>query len=114
MYENRNINSPLSGALVGIGQNPAGMLNPAPPTPPALNAHLDFLANLNSRLYDALERAQRMADRFHGPVPQPLGKDAKSAQTDMPCLSVQLEHAAMNLSHLVDSVHEQLARLERI
>lgn len=81
----------------------------------ALETHLSFLRTLNKNLYSALQRSSQCADRLFGAQPAAIGEGAntvKSAQE--PPLVMRVEEEARSCAQVLESIHQQITRLERV
>jgi len=82
-----------------------------------LETHIGAFAAMRDSLVNANERAQRMADRLMGCEPQPVppgaGRSLANSAAEPPLLA-QLEILAASSSEVLDSLHRNLNRLERV
>jgi hypothetical protein len=81
-----------------------------------LEKHLNFLRHMHEKASTASARARTIADRLLGHEPESISKGIDSprvAPADPP-LGLQLEDSARQLDSMLELVHQQLTRLERI
>lgn len=80
-----------------------------------LEVHLNALQTIQDELGKVFARAMGIADRLQGGEPPSIGKaDASPKDPAQPPLLRRLEITGMQISDIVQSVHHQLDRLERL
>jgi len=87
----------------------------APQTRTALEDHLVVLESHEKNCYALIARVRQIADRLLGPQPSPISKDVagQDSPTIIP-LMTKVDRAGRELTGLLATAHDQLARLERL
>ena len=107
----------MNAAYPSIGQGISTGMYPQSPSPPrdvtALEQHLNSLCTLVDNLAKASQRAERMADKFFGCEPTPIGKNDCAAAGEPPMIA-RIEERLRVAADLSESIHRHLNRLERL
>lgn len=107
-----------SGQVTGVAAYPRGgavAQDTAPRETTALEAHLSFLKHLQDQAGNAVSRAMRTADRLFGSEPAQLAKNTLEPKAPSePPLVMQIEEASRSVGQMLETLHQQLSRLERV